>query len=511
MPRWFYPLLRLTPIVASVSLLAVVGLIAFRAVVPIDELRSSVDAVGNYLQTVGGIYAVLLAFVVYVVWGQYNDARGYVDREATAIVDLHRTATGLPEPTCVAIQEQLRQYVDAVIADEWRAMTDGNELVIERVGARLDAVWAAIHRCRPSNELQQTIYGEVLSRFNDLSDLRTSRLTASRQRIPLVMRILLYIGALITIGSMYLLAVDKLWVHAVVTAISTMRSAGTVTSATLRSIARVAASIAPRIDRTTAPGADGPEHAPFACMHYPVLALTCGLAACSSSQQHVASTEPRSWAEHMESAQQHEQRAAEHEELSIEAKNEFHEPGSWVCCDTVIQDQVTTGGQPVTYSHPWYNIHVQPWWRNHRAAQRERDAATSERQAARDLAHAALAACGGVPERERSLLTQPDVVAEIIPHRVTGQVRGVTLVLRPSAVLTADRVRRDVQCGRAMWALHGERLDENTDDPTLVPDAEVAVHQVGDQVVVIVSTTNDEVAQLALARARGPLEQSAQR
>jgi hypothetical protein len=218
MPRWFYPLLRLTPIVAGVSMLAVVGLIAFRAIVPVDELRASTDAVGNYLQTLGGIYAVLLAFVVFVVWGQYNDARGYVDREATAIVDLQRTASGLPEPTRIAIQDQLREYVDAVIAEEWRAMTDGNELVIERVGARLDAVWVAIHRCRPKDELQQTIYGEVLSRFNDLSDLRTSRLTASRARIPLVMRILLYIGALITIGSMYLLAVDKLWVHALVTA-----------------------------------------------------------------------------------------------------------------------------------------------------------------------------------------------------------------------------------------------------------------------------------------------------
>jgi hypothetical protein len=213
----------------------------------------------------------------------------------------------------------------------------------------------------------------------------------------------------------------------------------------------------------------------------------------------------------MESAQHHEQRAAEHEELSIEAKDAFHDPGSWVCCDTVIQDQVTTGGQPVTYSHPWYNIHVEPWWRNHRAAQSERDAATSERKAARDLAHSALAACAGVPERERSLLSQLDVVAEIIPHRVTGQMRGVTLVLRPNPLLTADRVRRDLQCGRAMWALHGERLDEGTDDPTLVPGAEVEVHPLGDRVVVIVSTRNDEVAQLALARARGPLEQSAQR
>jgi uncharacterized membrane protein len=75
MPAWFRATIRLVPLVVGFSLLGVVGLCAFRAVVSIDTLRSAGDAVGNYLQTVGGIYAVLLAFIVYVVWGQFNDSR----------------------------------------------------------------------------------------------------------------------------------------------------------------------------------------------------------------------------------------------------------------------------------------------------------------------------------------------------------------------------------------------------------------------------------------------------
>ncbi|HTR51287.1 MAG TPA: hypothetical protein VMJ10_11310 [Kofleriaceae bacterium] len=217
MTRWLRTLLRLTPIVFGVSLLSVLGLFGFRAVVPLDELRASTDAVGNYLQTLGGIYAVLLAFVVYVVWGQYNDARGFVAREATAIVDLHRTASGLPNATRVAIQDKLQAYVDAVVTDEWRAMTHGDDATIERVGVILDEVWLAIHRCRPSTATQQAVYAEVLTRFNELSDVRTSRLTASRTRIPPAMRVLLYLGALITIGSMYLLGFEQLWLHAIAT------------------------------------------------------------------------------------------------------------------------------------------------------------------------------------------------------------------------------------------------------------------------------------------------------
>jgi uncharacterized protein DUF4239 len=218
MPRWFRTFLHLTPVVAGTSIASVLGLLGVRELISPAQLASSSDAVGNYLQTVGGIYAVLLAFIVYVVWGQFNDARTYVDREATALVDLHRIASGLPPKTRIEIQRELRGYVDAVLADEWRAMAKGDEVTMERIGERLEHVWVAIHSCEPCSECQNMIYGEVLSRFNDLSDVRTSRLSSSRARIPIAMKILLYAGAFIMIGSMWLMSFDKLWLHATVTA-----------------------------------------------------------------------------------------------------------------------------------------------------------------------------------------------------------------------------------------------------------------------------------------------------
>jgi len=152
------------------------------------------------------------------VWGQFNEARSYLDREATALVDLHRTASGLPSRSRAAIQGGLRDYVDAVLRDEWPAMARGDDATLDRVAELLERVWLAIHACRPANACQQTVYGEVLGRFNQLTDLRTSRLSAGRARIPIAMTILLYTGALLTVGSVYLLAFDQLWLHVLVTA-----------------------------------------------------------------------------------------------------------------------------------------------------------------------------------------------------------------------------------------------------------------------------------------------------
>jgi hypothetical protein len=218
MPRWLRTLFHLLPVVGLVAISSIVGLVVFRAFAPLDILHQASNELGNYLQTVGGIYAVLLAFVVYVVWGQFNEARNYLDREATALVDLHRTSSGLPPRSRAAIQAGLCGYVDAVLRDEWPAMARNDDATLDRNAELLDQVWLAIHGCKPLNACQHTIYGEVLARFNQLTDLRTSRLSAARARIPIAMSILLYTGAALTIGSVYLLAFDALWLHMVVTA-----------------------------------------------------------------------------------------------------------------------------------------------------------------------------------------------------------------------------------------------------------------------------------------------------
>lgn len=204
-------------IIGGVSALAIFGLVVAYRFIDVEDLRSSSDSLGTYLQTLGGIYAVLLAFVVVVVWQQFNDARGFVNREANSVIDLFRIAGGLPDGARDVIRQGLRDYVDGVLDEEWRAMTHHDEHVIEKVGQRLDRVWSAIHTCMPLNECQHTVYGEVLGRFNDLTELRTNRLVAASAKIPIAMNVLLYTGAVIMIGSVYLLPFDRFWLHATVT------------------------------------------------------------------------------------------------------------------------------------------------------------------------------------------------------------------------------------------------------------------------------------------------------
>ena len=216
--RWLRTLAALAPPVAAAMALSVIGLVVARALIPIEILRPSNNEIGNYLQTLGTIYAVLLAFVVFMVWSQFNDARTLVEREANELVDLHRAASGLDAGDGAPIQADIEEYVGVLLEREWPAMASGDETALEEGWRVLDRMWEHIVAVEPSTECHRSIFGVILERYNDLSDVRTGRLSSSRMRIPLALRMLINAGAIVLVASMYLLAVDSFAVHALMTA-----------------------------------------------------------------------------------------------------------------------------------------------------------------------------------------------------------------------------------------------------------------------------------------------------
>lgn len=208
---------RILAVIGGASALSLAGLVAARELVPQRVLEESNDVVGNYLQTLGSIYAVLLAFVVYVVWSQFNEVRVLVDREANEVLDLYRTVEALHGPERCAVRDGLHRYVDEVLGSEWRAMERCRLDRTEEVGHILDGTWEALHVFEPRSAREVALFDECLKRFNDLSDARADRLSSAVARIPFALHLLLYGGAVIVVGSMWFFHVDSLWVHALIT------------------------------------------------------------------------------------------------------------------------------------------------------------------------------------------------------------------------------------------------------------------------------------------------------
>ncbi len=194
----------IAPSVLASMGLAVCGLWLERVVVPRDLFPPNNEVVGSYLQTVGTVYAVLLAFVVFVVWSQFNETRQFVEQEANELLDLSRTARGFNADATTQIHRHAARYVEAVLGPEWTAMETDTHAGLAPADEILDELWSVLHAMELPTECERAVYAEVLGRLNDLSDARARRVAASRLRIPLALWMLLQFGAVIVVASVYL-------------------------------------------------------------------------------------------------------------------------------------------------------------------------------------------------------------------------------------------------------------------------------------------------------------------
>ena len=205
---------------------------------------------------------------------------------------------------------------------------------------------------------------------------------------------------------------------------------------------------------------------------------------------------------HMAAADAHERRARAHEDSAVVSESQV---GLWSCGDLVLDQNQRTGGEPVTMGWvPCFDAAEEGAAHQRHSADKELRAAQHERREAGRLLQAEVAACRGIPERERdhSPLEHTKEIAEIVPHYEGGKVRGVRIVMKPVPALTAAWMQRAIACNQARYAALGEPSEQAAADPTLMPGARVEVTQWSNHIEILVRTQSEVDGKIAMDRAK---------
>lgn len=177
---------------------SVVGILLVRRIVPHQKLKSHNDIAGAIFNTLGVAYAVLLAFVVVIVWQGFDKARTNVDDEANYVIDLVRDASGLSEDFRREVIPLAGEYVRGVIDDEWAAIARGERSPrVQETAKRLVELYASYE---PKTESEKVFYAESVHKLNDMLELRHLRVVASKNGLHDVLWLVLLIGAAVTIS-----------------------------------------------------------------------------------------------------------------------------------------------------------------------------------------------------------------------------------------------------------------------------------------------------------------------
>lgn len=186
-------------LVVGLSVLGAVGglLLVWRKV-ELRVLEVNNEVAGFIIAVLGVAYAVLLAFVVVVVWEQFDGAKTQVEQEANKLADVYRMARVLPEPAQSQLRQRISAYVLTVVDEEWPLMAAGK--ASERAWDQFDDLWQAVTDFQPREQRELVVYDQVVSRLNEIGDSRRLRLLAARDTINPMLWVVLIGGGAISIA-----------------------------------------------------------------------------------------------------------------------------------------------------------------------------------------------------------------------------------------------------------------------------------------------------------------------
>jgi hypothetical protein len=82
------------------------------------------DGLGTVILLIGNIYAVMFAFVIFVIWGQFTEVENFVMRECNSLNEMLRFSDHLDAESGRLVRRAVEDYAHRVAKSEWPALAE---------------------------------------------------------------------------------------------------------------------------------------------------------------------------------------------------------------------------------------------------------------------------------------------------------------------------------------------------------------------------------------------------
>lgn len=208
-----YKLLQIPPISFFILMISIGGVFAglgtflFRRYIRMKILRSHNEVTGFLFMAISSFYALLLGFVVFVVWGQLNETQSNVSIEGSSAMGLYRDIKFYPDtletkPLMAAYLDFVFNVVNEEIPN--MALLKSSRKTAESFGN----VFYKMENLNPKNPFQVQLVAEMFNNLNKLATYRGLRTASLETEIPSIMWFPIILGAIITLFCAMLVDVE---------------------------------------------------------------------------------------------------------------------------------------------------------------------------------------------------------------------------------------------------------------------------------------------------------------
>jgi hypothetical protein len=202
-------------IILGTVVLSLVFLAVLRRVWPVTRRTEHNDIIGWQISVLGTTYAVILAFMLWNVWNNFQTARINAEMEANFLVDLYRIAGGLEPAQGKPIRALCREYAAVTVNEEWPAMAQ--EKLSAHSFSITQQMWEVLLQAHSdagvTDVLQQSKYEQAFSTLSQMSEHRRLRQLESRMKLPGILWAVLVVGGIVVIGSACLFGCQNFTLH----------------------------------------------------------------------------------------------------------------------------------------------------------------------------------------------------------------------------------------------------------------------------------------------------------
>jgi hypothetical protein len=183
---------------AVTTFVGLAGLYLVRRKYSAEVLKENHEVAAIIFNAFGLFYGVMVAFVVFVTWGGYDEATKNLQMEASEAMDIFRSAEGFPDPANKIIQQGLRVYVVSVYNDEVQKMSKGDISVFS--GGAHAQLRRLFYQMDSKSIPNRELYAETLRCLNNLAQYRRLRIFAGNNTVPPVIWLVLLVGGVFTVS-----------------------------------------------------------------------------------------------------------------------------------------------------------------------------------------------------------------------------------------------------------------------------------------------------------------------
>ncbi|MBX9701593.1 MAG: DUF4239 domain-containing protein [Acetobacteraceae bacterium] len=205
LPLWLSALI----LVGGATCLATYGPVAVRRRIELESLTTNNEVAGFKFATLGAVYAVLLAFAVFVVWETFRDAALSVTHEAGSAASIYRLAAALDQPEAGAIRGAIEHYLRSALLHDWPAMARTG-LGSAEVNRALSELYAVTLAWTPDTTREEAILAGLVDQLDSMTQARRERLGLAPGVVPDIIWVSLFAGAALTISFTFFFATRNL-------------------------------------------------------------------------------------------------------------------------------------------------------------------------------------------------------------------------------------------------------------------------------------------------------------